>query len=131
LQLQLAGRQDRGGAWRILRWETWLSQIDKKGGFYSLEVTHQQCRTDFVAPKCARDSFNIVTSVDSGLLFDSMPGVRRREKQDLAHVSKVGLGGFLLGCLESSCGMFEQAVLQVFETSNRVLLDSFGGSSHN
>ena len=47
---------------------------EQNGGCISLDVTggsvEQQCRTDFCAPKHARDSFNQTTSVESGFLVD-------------------------------------------------------------
>ena len=53
-----------------------MPQIEQDGGLFSLGVTgssvdQQQCRTDFCAPKHARDSINLITtSVDSGYSID-------------------------------------------------------------
>ena len=55
--------------------EMGVLQIEQDGGLFSLGGTgssgDQQCRTDFCAPKDARDIFNLTTSVDSGFLFDA------------------------------------------------------------
>ena len=46
-----------------------VPQIEQDGGLFSLGVTgsnvDQQCRTELCAPKYARDSFNLTTSMDS------------------------------------------------------------------
>ena len=61
-----------------------VPQIEQDGGLFSLGLTgssvDQQCRTDFCAPKYARDSFNLTTFlVDSGFLFDALSGAQRGE----------------------------------------------------
>ena len=51
-------------------------------------ILYQQCRTDFCAPKHARDSFNLTPSVDSGVLSDALSGAQTGESLALG-----GAGG--------------------------------------
>ena len=66
------GRQ--AGSWGGKGRETGVPQIEQDGGLFSLGVTDssvdQQCRTDFCAPKHARDSFNLTASAESRFSVD-------------------------------------------------------------
>ena len=61
-------------------------QREQDGGCFSLGVTgssiEQQDRKDFCAPKYARDSFYLTTSVESGFLFDTLSGAPRGKGLD-------------------------------------------------
>ena len=61
--------------------ERGVSQEEQHRGRFPLGVTgssvDQQCRTDYCAPKYARDSFHLTTSVATGFLFDTFSGVPR------------------------------------------------------
>ena len=47
--------------------------------FFSGRYREQQRRTDFCVPKYGRDSFNLTTSVESGLLVDGSSGASTEE----------------------------------------------------
>ncbi|CAN0075462.1 unnamed protein product, partial [Ectocarpus sp. 12 AP-2014] len=82
LALAVAGGKDVGTGWYSGGFgvgnglERGVPQIEQDGGRFSLGVTgsriEEQCRTDFCAPKYARDSFNLTTSVENGFLFDTL-----------------------------------------------------------
>ena len=83
----VAGGEEVGTGWRGGRCEGeggfagGVPQREQDGGRCSLGVTgnivDQQCRTDFCAPKYARDSFNLTITVESGFLVDVLSGASR------------------------------------------------------
>lgn len=109
---------------------TGVPQIERDGGRFPLGVPggsiDQQCRTDFCALKYARSSFNLTTSVESGLVFETLSGVPRGEGLALAVAGDKEVGP---GCCSGGWGIghgLERGVPQTEDQFCRVWFSADG-----
>ena len=84
LEVQVAEKQERGGGMAELGWEKGVRwgcrRLSKTVSGVTGSSVDQQCRTDFCAPRYARDSFDLTTSVDKRFLFDALWRTQRGER---------------------------------------------------